>query len=75
MVICVKMQDTIMERVERWIEDKKERGCGVFDILECTRDIGLDPLDERDVEMVNQIFKFREYLIFILSPSEIFDNT
>jgi len=55
------MNNNIEDKVNLWIIEKIRNGVRVFDIEECTKDIGLNPNDKYDVEMVDDIFEcFKE---------------
>jgi hypothetical protein len=54
------MNDELKTKVFHWITEKIRRGETSFDVVECTKEIGLDPTDKGDVERVDQVFQRHE---------------
>jgi hypothetical protein len=54
------MERKIKFKVFDWIINKMEKGENCFDVLECIKDIGLNPNDKNDIEIVDKIFQWND---------------
>jgi hypothetical protein len=52
------MERKIKYKVFDWIINKMEEGDNNFDVLECINDIGLNPKNKKDIELVDKIFQW-----------------
>jgi hypothetical protein len=63
------MNNKIENKVNLWIIEKIKNGIKIFNIEECTKDIGLNPNNKYDVEMVDEIFEcFKETANMLYTP-------
>ena len=56
----MKLERKIKYIVFDWIITKMEKGDNYFDMLECIKDIGLNPNDKNDIEIVDKIFQWND---------------
>jgi hypothetical protein len=54
------MKRKIKYKVFDWIINKLEKGDNFFDVSECVKDIGLNPNDKNDIEIVDKIFQWND---------------
>ena len=57
------MDEITKYKVLNWISDKLEKGVTLFDVTECTKDIGLNPYDKDDIETVDKVFQWNKQII------------
>jgi hypothetical protein len=55
------MERKIKYKVFDWIINKIEKGEHCLDVLECIKDIGLNPNDKNDIEIVDKIFQWNDH--------------
>ena len=52
------MENEIKLKVMSWITQQLSLGNQDFDVISCIEDIGLDPGNPSDIEMVDEVFKW-----------------
>lgn len=52
------MEKAIKLKVMKWITQQLQKGKTDFDIIDCTQDIGLDPFNSNDIQMVDDVFQW-----------------
>lgn len=57
------MDKMIKKKVMDWIDGKIGDGQTRFDVSSCIKDIGLDPLDQKDYLCVEEVFEWHQSLI------------
>jgi hypothetical protein len=69
------MNQKIKNLVLEWFGEKIRNGEPDFDVITCIKDIGLDPLNKYDLEMVDEIFHRNEQLLNDYFYYDITSNT
>ncbi len=52
------MEKEIKLKVMTWITQQLTQGNKDFDVISCIEDIGLDPCNPKNVEMVDEVFQW-----------------
>ncbi len=52
------MEKAIKLKVMKWITQQLQNGKKDFDIIDCASDIGLDPFNSNDIQMVDDVFQW-----------------
>lgn len=69
------MNQKIKHKVLDWMSEKIKHGELSFDVTDCVQEIGLNPFNKVDVDRVEEVFEWHEFMMNSLYIEGFDENT